>query len=120
MPIINLTPHANVIVGYGTIPPSGTVARCATVSTPVAPWRGEWAVGVDGEEVNHMVNLSTVSYGSVEGLPTPATGVLYIVAALVRSAVPTRLDVASPGDLVRDVAGAVIGCRGLVVNGAAA
>ena len=113
MPIINLTPHAIVIAGYGTIPPSGTVARCATVSTPVAPWRGEWS---DGKEVN----LSTVSYGSVEGLPTPATGVLFVVAALVRAAVPTRLDVASPGDLVRDVAGAVIGCRGLVVNGAAA
>lgn len=71
------------------IPPSGSVARCAATSTPA---------------------------GAVEGLPDPSTGILFIVSALVRSAVPARADVASPGDLVRDAAGAVIGCRNLVVN----
>lgn len=60
--------------------------------------------------------LSRTSYGAVEGLPEPKAGVIYIVSALVRAAVPGRLDVASPGELVRDAAGAVVGCKGLSVN----
>lgn len=99
---VNLTPHAIVIVGGPTLPPSGALARCATKSVPAGEFGG--------------VALSTTAYGAVEGLPEPAEGVLYVVSALVRAAVPHRADVASPGDLVRDAAGAVIGCRGLVVN----
>ena len=77
-------------------------ARCKTVNSP--------AGDADG------VPLSRVSYGTVEGLPEPAEGTLFVVSALVRSAVPGRSDVASPGDLVRDAGGNVIGCRGLVIN----
>jgi len=58
----------------------------------------------------------TTSYGRVEGLPEPETGVLYLVSAVVRAAVPGRADVASPGDLVRDGEGNVIGCRHLILN----
>ena len=104
--LVNLTPHAIVIVGGPTLPPSGALARCATKSV----FAGEHA----------SVLLASVAYGAVEGLPEPVPGVIYIVSALVRSAVPSRLDVASPGDLVRDFAGAVIGCKNLVVNAAVA
>ena len=106
MNITNLTPHTlNIILSDGTtraIPPSGSVARCRTVNEPAG-----YADGVP---------LVRVAYGAVEGLPEAAEGVLYVVSALVRAAVPERSDVASPGDLVRDPEGNVVGCRGLVVN----
>lgn len=99
---VNLTPHAVVVVGGPTLPPSGSVARCSSTSVPAGEHGG--------------VALSRVSFGAVEGLPDPEEGVLFVVSALVRAAVPGRSDVASPGDLVRDAAGAVVGCRNLVVN----
>ena len=62
------------------------------------------------------IPLARTAFGAVEGLPGPVEGVVYVVSALVRSAVPGRCDVTSPGDLVRDSEGRVVGCRGLVVN----
>ena len=99
---VNLTPHAVVVVGGPTLPPSGSVARCSSASVPAGEHAG--------------VALSRVSFGAVEGLPDPEPGVVFVVSGLVRSAVPGRSDVASPGDLVRDAAGAVVGCKNLVVN----
>lgn len=102
MEIVNLTPHAIVIVNGATFAPSGQVARCATTSSPAGEHGG--------------IALVRTSYGEVVGLPAPAEGVLYVVSALVRAALPGRSDVASPGDLVRDESGNVVGCRNLVVN----
>ena len=106
MNLVNLTPHAvTIVLPIGdtvTLPPSGTVARCSTSSEVVG-------------EVNG-IPVSRVSYGEVVGLPEATEGTMFVVSALVRSAVPHRKDVASPGDLVRDAAGAVVGCKGLVVN----
>jgi len=101
---INLTPHTVVIMDGETISiaPSGTVARCASVATPVGSF--------------DEVPLSRTTYGAVEGLPAPEPGTMFVVSALVRLACPDRWDLGSPGDLVRDGAGAVVGCRGLVVN----
>jgi len=99
---VNLTPHAIVVVGGPTIPPSGKLARCVSSSVSVGEHAG--------------VSLCRTSYGAVDGLPDPEAGVIYIVSALVRAAVPHRADVASPGELVRDAAGSVIGCKGLSVN----
>ena len=105
MNIINLTPHA-LIIHSGAfvieIAPSGAVARCKAASEPA---------GRAGP-----VNLYRTTYGAVEGLPDPVDDTLYVVSGLVRAAVPARTDVASPGELVRNDAGAVVGCRGLVVN----
>lgn len=102
----NLTPHAiSLVIPSGdvfTVEPSGAVARCQTVQTPAGELSG--------------VPLVHVEYGEVTGLPAPADGTLYIVSALVRSALPERLDLASPGDLVRDGLGNVLGCRNLVLN----
>ena len=85
------------------MPASGTVARCTSLTCPITPPTGG-------------VALVRVVFGEVVGLPDPTEGVIFIVSGLVRSAVPHRLDVASPGELVRDAAGAVVGCRNLVVN----
>ncbi len=104
---VNLTPHDVKIVGvryleHVTLPASGKVARVASTTT------------LAGEYEKIPMMRSTL--GAVEGLPEPRDGVIYVVSALVRSAVPHRDDVASPGDLVRDERGNVVGCRGLVVN----
>lgn len=98
---VNLTPHAIQIVGLAAIPSSG-VARCEVTST---------LFGGHGGAV-----LIRAAYGAVVGLPDPVDGVMYIVSALVRAAVPARDDVASPGDLVRDSDGNITGCKNLVVN----
>ena len=102
--IINLTPH-NLVLQLGdvtkTIASSG-VARCQQ--------SGSYAGKIDD------VPLVTMAYGAVEGLPEPIEGTVFVVSALVRCAVPMRSDVASPGDLVRDSLGAVVGCRNLVIN----
>lgn len=102
MNVVNLTPHAIQVVGGPSFPPSGQVARCAQVSAPVGAHEG--------------LPLVSVQFGEVEGLPDPQEGVLFLVSALVRSAVPHRHDVASPGDLERNEAGQPVGCRNLVVN----
>lgn len=101
MAFVNLTPHA-IVIGSLTIPASGVVARCAAKTSPA----GE----VDG------VTLVRTEFGAVENLPDPEDGVVFVVSALVRAAVPSRTDVASPGDLVRNEAGQVVGCKNLVVN----
>lgn len=103
---VNLTPHdINVVKTDGTvfsIPKSGDVARCAQSRQDVGV--------VDG------INISTTKFGDVQDLPDPEIGVWFIVSALVRGAVPHRKDVLSPGTLVRDDAGNVIGCQGFDVN----
>lgn len=105
MKIVNCTPHAlNIVTAHGTVTvaPSGTVARCSQTSTPAG-------------EVNG-VPLSRTTFGAVVDLPEPVEGVILVVSALVRAALPSRTDLASPGELVRDAAGNVIGCKGLIVN----
>lgn len=103
--MINLTPHAvHLHLGNGevlTFPPSGTVARAKELVRPAHESNG--------------IRVVYCSYGEVEGVPPPC-GTPYLVSALVRAALPHRVDVFSPGELVRNEAGAVIGCRTLVAN----
>lgn len=99
---VNLTPHPITLVNGPTIAPSGSVARCSSTSTEVGTHEG--------------VTLVRTVFGAVTGLPEPTSGTVFIVSALVRTALPGRTDLASPGDLVRDEAGNVVGCRNLIVN----
>lgn len=114
MKLINYTPHAvNVIGDNGnlTIPPSGYVARISTVTQD----RGRRVVnGVP-------VHFALPRYGTVEvqadngevyEMPQEKEGVGYIVSGVVREKM-NRGDTFSPGDLVRDDQGRVIGCRTL-------
>jgi hypothetical protein len=106
MTIINLCKH-NINLDCGAvIPSSGVEARVAVKAVPVD------TVVIDGKEVCIYEN----EYGEVVGLPEPVIGVWYVVSGQVRTALPHRLDLYSPGDLVRDEKGVVIGCRGLVRN----
>ncbi len=100
--IVNLTPHPiNIVMGDGevrTIPPSGTVARCRETTETVG-------------EVNGIPVIRK-SFGSVENLPDPSSGTIYVVSALVAQAA-RREDVVCPGDPVRDDKGQIIGCKAL-------
>lgn len=108
MRLANLTPHRLVVHSdYQdtiTLDPEGTVARVQTTSIKVE----------DGDP--GCPDLYIQEVGEVEGLPDPDGETLWIVSTLVRTSVPDRHDVASPGELVRDDHGQPVGCRGLVVN----
>jgi hypothetical protein len=86
------------------IPPSGQVARVEV--------RKVGADEIDG------IPVATETTGAVIGLPEPEPGVVLIVSRLVAEAMaredPHRRDVLSPGQAVRDDAGRIIGCYGLV------
>ena len=104
MKFVNLTPHTLNILDPSaaevlTLAPSGAVAR----------------VHISREVLGHAdgVPLFIAKPGDVENLPHPAPDTLYIVSGMVRSAVPHRTDVFSPGALVRDDAGRPVGAIGL-------
>jgi hypothetical protein len=65
-------------------------------------------VTVDGIEL--PVNLPTL--GEVTDLPAAEDGIILVVSALVAGAV-NRPDVMSPGELIRNAGGVIIGARGL-------
>jgi hypothetical protein len=99
--IRNLTPHAIVING-SIFPVSGIVPRLIQTS-----------VGAGSFD---SITLIRTGYGSVYDLPNEEDGTLLIVSAMVRTALPNRTDLASPGDLIRDEAGNITGCKNLIVN----
>jgi hypothetical protein len=106
MAIINLCKH-NINFSAGVvIPPSGVEARVAVTAVKVD------AVEIDGKEVDIFEN----EYGEVINLPHIQPDIFYVVSGQVRSALPGRTDLYSPGDLVKDAAGVVQGCRGIVRN----
>ena len=106
MKLVNLTPHAVTLHGIDgsvTLPPSGTIARLAVTRVLVT------SVVIDGV----TLEVNRPSLGEVSGLPAddyPDT--ILIVSALVADAVRRR-DLVSPGELLRDSAGLIIGARGL-------
>jgi hypothetical protein len=97
----NLTPHPITLrTGAGdiTFPPSGVVARVATVEAVIGS-RDVVAPGApetDEQGNSNGVRIPVVSrsFGDVEGLPEPGTPCL--VSALVLSAVPGRAGVYAP------------------------
>lgn len=106
---LNLTPHALYVKAqdgeYVTIPPSGDVARVVYNRFPPEQVR------IDGHEIAISVAGSP---REIIGLPEPEPGVVLIVAKAVSDAAPAhRGDLMSPGKLIRDEDGTVIGCDGL-------
>lgn len=105
---VNLTPHAIHLHHNGfilTVPASGRVARCSAVTTPCGDHDG--------------FPLVRRSFGAVsvddQPFPDPVPGTIFIVSALCAAALAGRDDVASPGDLVRDDQGQIVGCRDLTL-----
>lgn len=109
--VINLTPHTIQVAQpedasgdrvWRTLPASGHVARVATQAKRL----GTAVLGAPVE---------SIGTGPVEGLPSAQEGVVFVVSGMVRSALgSTRPDVVSPGALVRDRDGVVIGCLAFV------
>jgi len=100
--ILNLTPHALAIHlrdGEVLTIPSDGVARVATTREVVTEWNG--------------LEVCETSFGDVEGLPSVVDGTVIVVSRLVLQARPDREDLLSPGELVRDTQGRVVGCNGL-------
>lgn len=102
MNFVNLTPHVlNIVRQDGSvleIPATGTVARVET--------ERELDVVIDG------VEIFETTLGAVIGLPQRTPDTIFIVSAQVAQRTG-RSDVVSPGELVRNEAGQVVGCRGL-------
>ena len=105
--IINLTPHAVIVDGV-TFPPSGKIARVEE--------KVEHLKEVALEDGKARIALVKKTYGEVVGLPDPCEGTYYIVSAMVRLACPAQQDLLSPGDLIRDDKGVIVGCKNLIAN----
>lgn len=101
MNIINLTPHT-IVLPDREIFVLGVIARCEEVTEQVG--------NIDG------IKIVEKSYGVVKDLPEQEEGIMYIVSMMVRLALPNRYDILSPGDLVRDEDGNIVGCLNLVSN----
>lgn len=107
MKFLNYTPHIiNVTDAAGNLLqsfPSVGVARVPVVNSHVG--------SIGGIEI--FVSEPKVGMASI---PEPQDGVAFIVSTIVRTAFPDRMDLFSPGDLIRDIKGQPVGCRGLVRN----
>lgn len=107
---LNLTPHPLFIKAqdgeYITIPPSPDGAA-RVIYDRLPPERTDIA----GHEIAVAVAGAP---REIIGLPDPEEGVVLIVAKAVADAAPRhRGDLMSPGRLIRDEDGTVIGCDGL-------
>jgi len=101
MKIINVTPHTIVING-NSFAPCGKVARVDQNNILINT--------IDG------IDIFKTTYGNTVDLPDQSDDTIYIVSALVRSACPDRKDIFSPADFIRDSAGNITGCKGLISN----
>ena len=99
--IRNFTPHDIVIVRQAgnLILKSEGIARISQ-ETQVAD-------SMDG------IPLSVSRFGEAVGLPEPEEGTMLIVSQMVFSALPKRMDLLVPTDMVRDDTGRILGCRSL-------
>lgn len=99
--LVNLTPHPLVIQrkdgSVFTLPSEGLV-RLTTTRVVV----GE----LDGAEV------VKTTLGAPVGLPEPVDGTTFVVSRLVIDALPSRVDLVSPGEAIRDSEGKIIGAKG--------
>lgn len=107
MTIENWTPHRITVVRTDSgadlvLEPAGPAPRLTTT-------REDLGV-LDG------VPMVRATMGDVTGLPAERPGVILVVSAMVAEAAPERADLACPGELIRDDAGQVVGCRGLAAG----
>lgn len=100
--LVNLTPHAIKITGYGVLEPSGMAARAHNHLSQIGDVNG--------------IPLMISNFSGVSNLPEPIEGVMYVVPAYVREALPKRTDLASPAKFLRDATGNIIGCGAFEVN----
>ena len=110
--VVNLTPHAvtvRVVDAEIVFPPTGKVARVEMVRTEC----GQLDLG---RKDCGNIPVCTCIPGPVTGLPDPQDGVRLIVSAMVRVSLPTRGDLLSPADFIRDAIGNIVACRSFDSN----
>lgn len=90
-----------------TVPPSGAIAHVSVFRVETGMLRRDPMAGIP---------VFIERYGAIKGLPAPQVGKIYLVSEMVRKAAPSRRDVLSPGELIRDANGHPVGCRGLESN----
>ena len=103
--LVNLTPHAITLVestSQITITASGQIARLSVTREQRDPLLVR----------NCAISVSKPTLGEITGLPDPEPGTIFIVSALVADAAK-RADVMSPGELLRDPDGVIVGAHGL-------
>ena len=100
---INCTPHRVCLNDGRYFDPSGTVAR---VSQSISEFDAN--------------GIATQTFGSVEGLPAPETGTMYIVSSMVlsRAQAEGRVDVVAPAtghkECKRDENGRIVSVPGFL------
>lgn len=102
--LVNLTPHVLNIhdedkMLASVLPPERVPARVSVGRKMVRREAG--------------IPVYETTYGQVENLPAPEPETIFIVSFMVSNAVPDRMDVLSPGELLRNEEGQPIGCIGL-------
>nr|DAU83511.1 MAG TPA: hypothetical protein [Caudoviricetes sp.] len=107
----NLTPHeVKIFKLNGVTPDLDVVIEAGEEVARVSCEYIKVDKKVDG------IDLYRTVFGEVTGLPAYEEGVYLLVSTMVREALPLRSDLVSPGQLLRDDNGNVIGCLGLVGN----
>ena len=133
--IINCTPHAIVITNGPTFEPSGTIARVAssfeqvTHGCPISAGSGSACIeaqdsGFCSNECRQPLRFGGVLvfkqvFGTVIDLPEPVPGTVYVVSAMVLSALAgRRSDVVAPAtghpECVRNDKGHILSVPGVV------
>ena len=102
----NLTPHPITI-------------HVEDVTITLTPAKGYPTPRIDCE-VEHVGDLSVIpvyrnTYGSPVNVPVAEPGTAFIVSAMVAAALK-RPDIYSPGEMVRDDRGYIVGCKGLCTH----
>lgn len=105
MKFVNLTPHVLSVRGedgdFVTIPVSGVVARLEQLPAEMSVVAG--------------IKIQKSAFGALLDLPDMEDGVLYVGSMAVAQAAAKigRVDVVSPGMLIRNPTGQPVGCDGL-------
>ena len=104
MEFINLTPHdLNLINEAGEpvlVKASGVLARCKVTTEKVGTVNG--------------IKVNVSHFGDIEGLPAPEEGKIFIVSAMILTALNgTRPDVLGVSEYIRDGEGKIVGAKAL-------
>ena len=104
MELVNLTPHdINLINEAGEpvlVKASGMLARCKVTTEKVGTING--------------IKVNVSHFGDIEGLPAPEAGKVYIVSAMILTALHgERSDVLGVSEYIRDEEGKIVGAKAL-------
>lgn len=110
MKFTNLTPHDITVylLGYGRTKVFSRSGKVARVSQKFEKFGTVCNEGND-------IPLFRSQLGDVIDLPESEENNYFIVSAMVKQAAPDRLDLVSPGELLRDDKGQVVGCNGFII-----